>query len=90
MKRSRTILALLLALASTSCFLLKTDERIDVVVAATNLDAGRKITDQDITVTSIPVSTFTRDMPRKSAQVVGHTTKVPIAKGGMILLSEVN
>ena len=90
MKRSRTALALLLILASTSCFLLKTDERIDVVVAATNLDAGKKITDQDITITSIPVSAFTRDMPRKSEQVVGHTTKVSIARGGMILLSEVN
>jgi flagella basal body P-ring formation protein FlgA len=90
MKCSRTVLALVLALASPACFLLKTDERIDVVVAATDLGAGRKLTDNDITITSIPVSTITRDMPRKSSQVVGHTTKVPIAKGKLILLSEVN
>lgn len=88
MKRSPIVLALTLALASTSCFLLKTDERVDVVVAATDLSAGKTITDKDITITSIPVSAMTQDMPRKSAQVVGHTTKVPISKGGMILLSE--
>lgn len=90
MKRSRTILMLLLAFASTSCFLLKTDERVDVVIAATDLDAGRKITDQDITVTEMSVSTVTQDMPRKGSQVVGHTTKVPISKGKQILLSQVN
>ncbi len=88
MKYSRLALMLLLTLASTSCFLLKTDERIDVVVAATNLEAGRKITDNDITITSIPVSKMTPDMPRKSSQVVGRTTKLHIAKGEQILLSE--
>ena len=88
MKGSRTVLTLVLAFASTACILLKTDERIDVVVAATDLGAGRKITEKDITITSIPVSSITRDMPRKSAQVVGHTTKVPISKGEQILLSE--
>jgi flagella basal body P-ring formation protein FlgA len=77
------------ALASTSCVLLKTDEGIEVVVAATDLDAGRAITDKDTTITSIPVSTITGDMPRKSSQVVGHTTRVPISKGKLILLSEV-
>ena len=89
MKWSRTVLTLVLALASTACVLLKTDERIDVVVAATELGAGMKITDKDITITSIPVSAITRDVPRKSSQVVGHTTKVPISKGELILLSEV-
>jgi Flp pilus assembly protein CpaB len=88
MKSSRTVLTLVLASASTACVLLKTDERIDVVVATTDLGAGRKITDKDITITSIPVSAITRDMPRKSSQVVGHTTKVPISKGEQILLSE--
>lgn len=78
---------MLLTFATTACVLLKTDERIDVVVAATDLGAGRKITEQDITITSIPVSAITRDMPRKSSQVVGHTTKVPISKGEQILLS---
>jgi flagella basal body P-ring formation protein FlgA len=82
------VLTLLLVCASTSCFLLKTDEQVDVVVAATDLSAGRTITDTDITITSIPVSKFTRDMPRKSSQVVGHTTKVPIPRGELILLSE--
>jgi Flp pilus assembly protein CpaB len=72
---------LALAFASASCVLLKTDERIDVVVAAIDLDLGRTITSKDITITSIPVSTLTRDMPRKSSQVVGHTTRVPISKG---------
>ena len=33
MKCARTVLILLLAFAFTSCVLLKTDERIDVVVA---------------------------------------------------------
>jgi len=89
MKSSRTVLTLVLASASTACVLLKTDERIDVVVATTDLGAGRKITDKDITITSIPVSAITRDMPRKSSQVVGHTTKAPISKGEQILLSEV-
>jgi flagella basal body P-ring formation protein FlgA len=84
---TRTVLTLLLAFATTACVLLKTDERIDVVVAARDLGAGRKITEQDITITSIPVSTITGDMPRKSSQVVGHTTKVPISKGEQILLS---
>ncbi|MBZ5684722.1 MAG: SAF domain-containing protein [Acidobacteriia bacterium] len=89
MKWSRTVLALVLAFSSTACVLLKTDERIDVVVAATDLGAGRKITDKDITITSMPVSGLTRDMPRKSSQVVGCTTKIPISKGEMILLSKV-
>ena len=88
MKVSRTLLTLVLAFASNACFLLKTDERIDVVVAATDLGAGKTITDKDITITSIPVSEFTRDMPRKSSQVVGHVTSVPISKGKQILLSE--
>ena len=34
MKRSGMVLTLVLAFASTACVLLKTDERIDVVVAA--------------------------------------------------------
>ena len=89
MKWSQTVLALVLAFASTSCVLLKTDERIDVMVAATDLSAGRKITDKDITITSMPVSVLTRDMPRKGSQVVGHTTKVLISKGELILLSKV-
>ena len=86
-RNTRTVLTLLLAFVTTSCVLLKTDERIDVVVAATDIGAGRKITEQDITITSIPVSAMTRDMPRKISQVVGHTTKVPISKGEQILLS---
>jgi len=89
MKWSRTFLTLVLALASTGCILLKTDERIDVVVAATDLGAGRKITDKDITITSMKVSALTRDVPRKSSQVVGYTTKAPISKGELILLSKV-
>jgi len=34
----------------------------DVVVAATDLGAGRKITDKDITITSMSVSRLKRDM----------------------------
>ena len=89
----RTVLAVvtvLLAFVPTSCFLLKTDERVDIVVAATDLAAGRQITDRDITITSIPVSAMTRDMPRKRSEVIGHTTRVPISKGEQILLSKVN
>jgi flagella basal body P-ring formation protein FlgA len=88
MKYSRLLVALLLTCASISCLLLKTDERIDVIVAATNLEAGTKITDKDITISSIPVSKMTQDMPRKSSQVVGRTTKVRISKGEQVLLSE--
>lgn len=88
MKWSRTFLTLVLALFSNACFLLKTDERVDVVIAATDLNAGKQITDGDITITAMPVSTVTPDMPRKSSQVVGHTTKVPVHKGALILLSE--
>lgn len=88
MKSLPTVLTLLLVFVSTACFLLKTDERVDVVVAATDLASGRTITDQDITITSSPVSAVTRDMPRKTSEVVGHTTKVSIAKGQQILLSE--
>ena len=88
MKCSRTVLTLVLALASPCCVLLKTDERIDSLIAATDLSAGRTITDSDITVTSIPVSKMTRDMPRKRSQVVGHTTKVHISRGEPILISE--
>lgn len=84
------VLTVLLAFVATSCFLLKTDEQVDIIVAATNLAAGRQITDQDITITSIPVSAITRDMPRKSSEVIGHTTRVPISKGEQILLSKVN
>jgi flagella basal body P-ring formation protein FlgA len=88
MKRRRMVLTLVLALFSNSCFLLKTDERVDVVIAATDLGAGNQITDRDITIVAMPVSAVTQDMPRKSSQVVGHTTKVPIHKGALILLSE--
>ena len=84
------VLTALLAFIPTSCFLLKTDERVDVVIAATDLVAGRQITDRDITITSIPVSAMTKDMPRKSSEVIGHTTRVPISKGEQILLSKVN
>jgi flagella basal body P-ring formation protein FlgA len=89
MKWSRTVLAFVLAFSSSACVLLKTDERIDVVVAATDLSAGRKITDKDITIVGMPVSRLTRDMPRKSSQVVGYTTKVAISRGELILLSKV-
>jgi flagella basal body P-ring formation protein FlgA len=82
------VLMLVLAFTSTACVLLKTDERVDVMIAKTDLVAGRKITDSDITITSMPVSKLTRDIPRKSSQVVGYTTKVPISKGEMILLSK--
>jgi flagella basal body P-ring formation protein FlgA len=87
---TRAVLPLLLAVVSVSCFLLKTDERVDVVIAATDLAAGKQVTDADITITAIPVSAITKDMPRKTSQVVGHTTKVPISKGKQVLLSEVN
>ena len=80
-RNTRTVLTLLLAFVTTSCVLLKTDERIDVVVAATDIGAGRKITDKDIMIASIRVSAITRDIPRKSSEVVGHATKVGIAKG---------
>jgi len=89
MKWSRTVLILVLAFASTACVLLKTDERIDVVIAATDLNAGTTITDRDITITSMKVSAVTPNVPRKSSQVVGHTTKLPISKGQLVLLSEV-
>jgi flagella basal body P-ring formation protein FlgA len=89
MKWSRMLLTLVLAFNTTACVLLKTDERIDVMVAKTDLGAGRKITDSDITITSMPVSRLTQDMPRKSSQVVGYTTTVPISKGELILLSKV-
>lgn len=89
MKWARTVLALVLAFSSSACVLLKTDERIDVVAAATDLGAGRKITDKDITIIGMPVSRLTQDMPRKSSQVVGYTTKVPISRGELILLSKV-
>lgn len=88
MKYFRLLVALLLTCASIGCLLLKTDERIDVVVAATNLEAGTKITDKDITVSSIPVSKMTPDMPRKTSQVVGRTTKIHISRGEQVLLSE--
>lgn len=83
-----TILMLLLAFATSSCFLLRTDERVDVIVAATNLNAGTQITASDLTVIAIPVSAITQDMPRKDSQVIGHTIKVPISKGQQILLSQ--
>lgn len=85
-----TALTLLVAFVSTACVLLKTDERVDIVIAATDLAAGKQITDRDITITSIPVSAINKDIPRKSSQVVGHTTRVPISKGEQILLSKVN
>ena len=88
MKRPLLILALVLAFTASACFLLKTDERIDVVIAAADLAAGTQIADRDITITAMPVSSVTPDTPRKTSQVVGHTTKVPIRKGDLILLSE--
>ena len=88
MKRSLILLLLVLTFASTSCFLLKSDERVEVVIAATDLSAGTTITEKDITVSNIPVSKMTSDMPRKRSQVVGHATKVAISRGELILLSE--
>lgn len=88
MKWSRMLLTLLLAFNSTACVLLKTDERIDVMVAKTDLGGGRKITDSDITITSMPVSRLTQDMPRKSSQVVGYTTKVPISSSQVPALAK--
>jgi flagella basal body P-ring formation protein FlgA len=85
-----TLLTVLLAFVCTSCFLLKTAERVDVVIAATDLVAGKQITERDITITAIPVSAMTKDMPRKASQVVGHTTKVSISRGQQILLSNLD
>jgi len=82
-----TALTLMLAFASASCLLLKTDERVDVVIAATDVVAGKQITERDITITSLSVSAITKDMPRKTSQVVGHRTKVSISRGQQILLS---
>ena len=88
MRWSCAVLALLLAIVLNSCLLLKTDERVDAVIAATDLSAGKQIADHDITITAVPVSSITQDVPRRSSQVVGHTTKVAIPKGAPILLSE--
>jgi flagella basal body P-ring formation protein FlgA len=82
-----TVLAALLTFVPTACFLLKTSERVDVVIAAKDLVAGKQITELDITITEISVSRITKDMPRKSSQVVGHSTKVSISRGQQILLS---
>lgn len=88
MRWSRAVLALVLTSASNACFLLKTDERVDVVTAATDLAAGKQISDQDTTISAVSVSSITQDVPRKSTQVVGHKAKVAIPKGALILLSE--
>ena len=82
-----TPLMVVLVSISTSCFLRKTSERVDVVIAATDIVAGKQIKERDITITEFPVSAVTKDMPRKSSQVVGHTTKVSISRGQQILLS---
>ena len=83
-----TVLTVLVAFVSTSCILRKTSERVDVVIAATDIASGKQVTEHDITITEIPVSTITKDMPRKSSQVVGHTTKMSISRGQQILLSK--
>lgn len=70
----RTVLTVLLAFVPRSCFLFKADERVDIIIAATDLAAGRQITDRGITITSIPVSAIIREMPRKSSEVTGHKT----------------
>lgn len=88
MRWACAVLAFVIVLGSTGCFLLKTDERVEVMIATADLAAGKQITDQDITITAVPVSSITQDVPRKSSQVVGHTTKVVIPKGALILLSE--
>jgi flagella basal body P-ring formation protein FlgA len=87
---TRTILTALTALltfVSMSCFLLKTDERVEVIISATDIVARKQITEPDITIIEIPVSAITKDMPRKTSQVVGHITKVSISRGKQILLS---
>ena len=87
----RTVPALALALASTACSYPPPPENptVDVMVARTKLNPGTKIEEKHLKTIRIPLKDLPAGAPRKRSQVLGHTTKVRISEGELILLSEV-
>jgi pilus assembly protein CpaB len=58
---------------------------VDVIVAATDLQVGTRVTERDIKIIKVLGSDLPPGAPRRRADVIGHGVIVPIAKGEFIL-----
>ena len=61
------------------------DNLVQVMVAASDLQVGARVEERDIKVISIPAADMPPGAPRKKADVVGHGVIIPISKGEFIL-----
>lgn len=62
-----------------------TDNLVQVMVAANDLQVGARVEERDIKIISIPGADMPPGAPRKRADVVGHGVIIPISKGEFIL-----
>ncbi len=62
-----------------------TDNLVQVMVAANDLQVGARVEERDVKVISIPASDMPPSAPRKKADVIGHGVIIPISKGEFIL-----
>jgi pilus assembly protein CpaB len=61
------------------------EDVVQVIVAADDLQVGAKVEERDIKVIMIPSADLPPSAPRKRADVLGHGVIVPISKGEFIL-----
>jgi len=61
---------------------------VEVVVAATDLPVGAKVTDKDIKIVRFPPEDLPADYIRRTGQAVGRGVLMPISKGEFVLQSK--
>jgi len=61
------------------------DNGVDVIVAADDLQVGARVEERDIKIIKIPPADLPPGSPRKRSEVLGHGVIVPISKGEFIL-----
>jgi len=61
------------------------DNGIDVIVAADDLQVGARVEEHDIKIIKIPAADLPPGAPRRRSDVLGHGVIVPISKGEFIL-----
>jgi len=62
-----------------------TENTVEVIVAANDLQVGAKVGEHDIRIIRIPASDLPANAPRKKSDVLDHGVILPITKGDFIL-----
>ncbi len=62
-----------------------TEQGIDVIVAADDLQVGARVEEHDIKIIKIPAGDLPAGAPRRRSDVLGHGVIIPITKGEFIL-----